>query len=134
MNCPLCGRQETSFNFNTRRREPVNHPEGVTEIICLSCLQMILSSGQDKLKEAYQKALEAGEPGKAKALEQFIRGDLGETEKQSETKERPIVGKAGESNRSMDGKGVMRKTRASYHQLRPERTTRQLDERRVAIR
>jgi hypothetical protein len=75
MNCPLCGKQEIAFNLNTGKHEPVDHPENVRTIVCSNCMQMILSSNQDKLKSAYRKALQTGELNKAQALRGFIRGD-----------------------------------------------------------
>jgi len=105
---------------------------------------MILSSGQDKLKKAYHKALSAEELAKAKALKGFIGGDPDEITRfespdadivqEQTTSNKENNGETTEPKRDMGGKGVMRKARASYHQLRPERTTRQLDKRRVAVR
>ena len=122
MNCSLCGKQETAFNLNTGKHQVIKHPENIKAIVCSNCMQVILSSSQEELKDAYRKAFNAGEPGKAKVLETFIG------------QEEQIVGETTESNRDMGRKGAMRKARASYHQLRPERTTRQLDKRRVAVR
>jgi len=83
MRCAICSQFETHLNINTGQREPVNHPPDVKSIICSSCMQQLLSSSQDDLKSAYRKALNAGEQGKAKALEGFIdeRKNAGETTK-----------------------------------------------------
>jgi hypothetical protein len=72
MNCSICGQPETHLNINTGRREKIKHPPDVKAIVCSNCMQRLLSSPQDELKAAYQKAIRAGEPGKAKALEGFI--------------------------------------------------------------
>jgi len=83
MNCAICGKLEIKLNLNTGKREPVNHPQDIKAVVCSNCMQRLLSSPQDKLKDAYRKALNAGELGKAKALERFMREgkNAGETPK-----------------------------------------------------
>jgi hypothetical protein len=72
MNCPICGQPETHFNMSTGRREPVKHSLDVKAVICSRCMQRLLAMGPDELKAAYQKAMEVGEPDKARAIEGFI--------------------------------------------------------------
>jgi hypothetical protein len=83
LNCAICGQPETHLNLNTGKREPVDHPPDTRAIVCSSCMQRLLSSPQDKLKDAYRKAMDAGDTDKAGALERFIdeRKNAGETTK-----------------------------------------------------
>lgn len=108
MNCLICTHPETKLNFNTGKREPVKHSADTTGVICSDCTQVILSSNQDKLKNAHHKALKAGELGKAKVLEGYV-GNVGEATK---------------SNGSLDRTRTLRKVGASYHKLRPEHSAR----------
>ena len=83
MLCSICEKPEIKLNFNTGKREPMDHPPDTRAIICSNCMQGLLSATDDKLKDAYRKALNAGELGKAKALENFIyeKEDARETPK-----------------------------------------------------
>ena len=83
MRCQLCSGEEIQFNPSTNEFVHSKHPKDVTSIICSNCLQLILVSIQDQLKQAYQIALEKGFIDKAKALETFLGEEInyGETKK-----------------------------------------------------
>ena len=72
LNCSLCGMPSTQFDLNKKQHVITKHPKEVTGIICSGCIQVILASSQEKIKSAYQKALDAELLDKAKALESFI--------------------------------------------------------------
>ena len=86
MNCLLSTLSETQFDLNRGQHGAVKHPGDVTGIICSFCFQIILASTQEKIKAAYQVALDKRLLDKAKALETFIEVehkeyDNGKTEK-----------------------------------------------------
>jgi len=99
---------------------PIKYPEDVTGIICLRCVQVLLSLNQEQIKSAYRKALDYGLMDKAKALETFLE-------------EEEIVGETKKPNRDMDRIGALRKVRLASHKIRQKHTARQLDKRRVAV-
>jgi hypothetical protein len=70
MICAICGRPELNISMGVRK--PMKHPPDARAIICSSCIQKLLGSGPDDLKAAYQRAMNAGAPGKAQAIEGFI--------------------------------------------------------------
>ena len=120
MNCLLCGSPKIKFNLNRSQHETIKHPGDVKGLICSDCMQALISSSQEKIKAAYQKALNAGLIDKAKALEIFLEEEIienGETKKPS---------------RDMDRVGALRKVRLAGHKVRSKHTVRQLDKRRIA--
>lgn len=121
MNCLICGFSETQFDLNRGQRIAVKHPGDVTGVICSNCMQILITSTQEQIKRAYQKALHAGLMDKAKALETFLEEEIiedGETKKPS---------------RDMGRIRALRKVRSAGHKVRPKHTVRQLDKRRVAV-
>ena len=121
MNCLLCGSPEIKFNLNRSQYETVKHPQDVKEIICSNCMQVLIATRQGKVKEAYDKALNAGLMDKAKTLETFLEEEIienGETKKPS---------------RNLGRIRALRKAGLAGHKVRPKHTVRQLDKRRVAV-
>ena len=121
MNCLLCGSPEIKFNLNRSQHETVKHPGDVTGLIFSNCMQILVNSSQEKIKAAYQKALDADLMDKVKALEIFIEEEIidnGETKKPS---------------RDMDRVRTLRKVKSTNHKVRKEHTVRQLDKRRIAL-
>jgi len=120
MNCLLCGSPEIN-NLNRNQHETVKHPGDVTGLICSNCMQVLISSNQEKIKAAYQKALNAGLMDKAKVLETLLEDeeqDVRETKKPS---------------RDMDRVRALRKVRSAGHKIGKEHSVRQLDKRRIAV-
>ena len=72
LNCLLCRLSEIQFNINKGRLTTVKHPQEVTGLICSDCMQVLISSTQEKIRAAYQKALDAGLIDKAQVLENFL--------------------------------------------------------------
>lgn len=121
MICLLCTLPETQFDPNTGKHTDVKHPRDATGLICSNCMQILVTSSQEEIKRAYQLALDKRTPNKARALETFLKGEAAED---GETKN---------PNRDMDGAGALSKARIANHKVRPERTTRELDKRRIAV-
>jgi len=63
---------KTQYDLASGKRIFPKHPEDVKAIICSGCAQVLLVSGQEKIRKAYQKAINAGSMDKAKALENFL--------------------------------------------------------------
>ena len=87
---------------------PVKHPRSVIGIVCSNCMQVLITTKQGKVKEAYDKALNDGLMQKAEVLETLLTEetqDDGETEK---------------SKRGMDRSRALRKVRSANHKIRPE--------------
>ena len=108
MNCLLCGSPEIKFNLNRSQHETVKHPEDVTGLICSDCMQVLISSSQEKIKAAYQKALDAGLMDKAKALETFLE------EKEQDVRETK------KPKRNLIRKGPLRMVRPTANEIRPQ--------------
>ena len=109
MNCLFCNMPDRQYDSD------------VKEIICSTCVQVLSSQTQEKLRAAYQSALDKDMSNRAKAIATFL-----EDEEQD-------VRKAERSNRAMDRGRALRKTETAYHKVRPEHTVRQLDKRRFAV-
>ena len=60
---------------------PVEHPSDVTGLICSNCIQVLLASSQEKIRAAYQLAIDKEMLDKARVLKTFI----GEEENVPET-------------------------------------------------
>ena len=120
LDCSLCTLSEKQFDLNRGQRIAVKHPQNVTGLICSNCTQVLITTKQGKIKEAYDKALNAGLMDKAKVLETLL---IEEAQDDTEAKK---------SNRDMDRKRALRKVRSASHKIRPEHTVRQLDKRRIA--
>ena len=108
MNCLLCGMPDRQYDLASKNHIPIKHPQDVKGAICSSCFQIILSSTQEQIKDAYQKALHAGLMDKAKALETFL-----EEEEQD-------VRKAKKPKRNLIGKGPLRMVRPSLNEIRAQ--------------
>jgi len=121
MNCLLCGSPEIKFNLNRSQHETVKHSGDVKGLICSYCMQILIDSSKEKIKAAYQKALNAGLMDKAKVLEIFS-----EEEEMNDRKTK-------KPSRDMDRVRALRKVRPAGHKVRKEHTIRQLDKRRVAV-
>lgn len=117
----LCSISETQFDLNRGNRIDAKHPQDVTGLVCSSCMQVLIASSQDKLGKAYQVALDEGMLDKARVLEAFLEEEI---IKDGETKK---------SNRVMDRARALRTTQSTYHKIRPEHTTGQLDKRRLEV-
>ena len=120
MTCLLCTLSEKQFDLNRDQRVTVKHPKEITGVICSNCMQVLITTKQGKVKQAYDKALNDGLIDKAKVLETLLEEeeqDVRETKKPS---------------RDMDRKRALRKVRLAGHKIRPEHTTKQLDKRRIA--
>ena len=120
MICLLCSLSETQFDINRGKRIDVKHPKDVTGLVCSSCMQVLIASSQEKIRKAYQVALDKGMLDKARALETFLE----EEEQNGETQK---------FDRGVDRAGTLRKTQSAYHRIRSEHTARKLDKRRVAV-
>ena len=119
MNCLLCGSPEIN-NLNRNQYETVKHPQDVKEIICSNCMQVLITSSQDKVRKAYQIALSKEIPNKVKVLETLLE------------KEEQDVRETKKPSRDMDRVRALRKVRLAGHKVRQEHTVKQLDKRRVA--
>ena len=84
MTCLLCTLSEKQFNLNRGQRIPAKHPQDVTGLICSDCMQVLITTKQRKVKQAYDKALNDGLMDKAKVLETHLEEeeqDVRETKK-----------------------------------------------------
>ena len=108
MNCFLCSLTETQFDLNRGQHIAVKHPGGVTGLICSNCMQVLIGSSQDKIKVAYDKALNAGLMDKVKILETFL-----EEEEQYDRKTK-------KPKRNLIREGPLRMVRPSLNQIRPQ--------------
>ena len=104
MECLLCRADEIQLNPGTNRFVNPKHPQDVTGIICSDCVQLIISTSQEKLRAACQSALEKGSVDKARALKTFI--EEGEHYVR-ETKTRDL-------ERNLDRTRVVRKVRVAH--------------------
>ena len=121
MDCSLCTLSEKQLHLNRGQRVAAKHPGDVTGVICSNCMQVLITTKQGKVKEAYDKALNDGLIDKAKVLETLLEE---ETQNDRETNK---------PKRDMDRSRPLRKVRsANHHKSRPEHTIRQLDKRRIA--
>ncbi len=75
MACLLCNLPETQFNPDRAKRVAVKHPEHVTGLICSSCMQVLITSSPEKIRKAYQLALNEGMLDKARALENLLEDE-----------------------------------------------------------
>ena len=121
MNCILCSMPDQQYDLTIRKHIPVKHPKDVTGVICSNCMQILVASSQEKIKAAYQKAINASLFDKAKALETFLEQEVINDRKTR--KDRPNMG----------GIRALRKIRPSHHKVRPKHPVRQLDKRRTAV-
>ena len=108
MNCLLCGSPEIKFNLNRSQHETVKHSGDVIGLICSYCMQILVNSSQEKIKAAYQKALNAGLMDKVKILETFL-----EEEEQYDRKTK-------KPKRNLIREGPLRMVRPSLNQIRPQ--------------
>ncbi len=74
MNCCLCQQEELAFNFFTGKRQVVKPPEGTKKMICSRCVQILLAASEERLRKAYQMALEKDFLDKAEAIKFFFKG------------------------------------------------------------
>ena len=103
--CSLCGMPSTQFDLAKGQHVVAKHPGDVTGIICSKCMQILLGSTQAQIKCAYQKALDAGLPDKAKALENLIEEE--QSDRETKSIERDLVRKR-----------ALRTARSPRHQIR----------------
>jgi hypothetical protein len=102
----ICSFSETQFDLNRGQHITVKHPKNATGIICSNCMQVLIASSQEKIKKAYQKAIDAGLMDKAKALETFLEEEIIDN---GETKN---------PKRGFIRKGPMRLARPSRNEIR----------------
>ena len=69
-----------------------NYKHG-TDFICSRCVQILLAADQDKLKRAYQKAMDKGYINKAHAIASFLYGGTFDHERKAKKFERNLVRK-----------------------------------------
>ena len=84
MDCSLCTLAEKQFDLNRGQRIPAKHPQDVTGLICSDCMQVLITTKQRKVKQAYDNALNDGLMDKAKVLETLLEEeeqDVRETKK-----------------------------------------------------
>ena len=108
MNCLLCTLSETQFDINRGKRISGKHPLDVTGVICSSCMQVLVASSQEKIKKAYQVALDKGMLDKAQILATFL-----EDEEQD-------VRKTKKSKRNLIREGPLRMVRPSLNEIRTQ--------------
>lgn len=108
MNCIICGMPENQYDVTSKKHIEVKHPKDVTGIICSRCVQILITSSQDKIRAAYQKAIDEGLLDKAEALKRFLNEEdyhVRETKK---------------PKRSLIRKGFVRMVRPTTNQIRPQ--------------
>ena len=99
---------EKQYDLTRKKHIPVKHPKDVTGVICSNCMQILLTSTQEQIKRAYQKAVHAGLMDKTRALETFL-----EEEEQD-------VRKTKKHKRNFIRKGPLRMVRPTSYQIRPQ--------------
>lgn len=105
MNCLLCTLSETQFDINRGKRIAVKHPQDVTGLVCSSCMQVLVTSSQEKIRKAYQVALDKGMLDKTQVLATFL-----EEEEQYDRKTK-------KSKRNFIREGPLRMVRPSLNKI-----------------
>jgi len=99
---------DRQYDLASKKHISPKHCEDVKGIACSWCIQVLLASTQEQIKEAYQKALNISLIDKAKALENFLEE---EEQDDRETKK---------SKRNLIRKGPLRMVRPSLNKIRPQ--------------
>lgn len=84
----------------------VNVEDDAIGVICANCIQVLINSSQDKIKVAYQKAINEGFMDKAQAMENYLE------EENTYVRETKI------NKQHFIRKSIVRMARPSLHQVR----------------